>query len=629
METGEPRQTTEAAVKESATAVAVASATTATSSSSIPNNVDDAESATDEVKVYGEEDGDERETKAFEGGQARDPLLDDKSTLLTESEQSKDARRHDLTHSLGRLFDPALSSLGIHDYILRAAMNHQAANAYAFSLAGRPWFGENALTSPGSTGAHTGLRPPLYHLPPPPPHGQYPYPMISDQLAYMHHQAAAYQQAGALRAGSPYSLPITSGSMSRFSPGGLLGHPGLSPASNGGPHLPHIKADLDSSSSNHRPSHNNHRGGEKESKKKENHIKKPLNAFMLYMKEMRPVVQAECTLKESAAINQILGRRWHDLSREEQAKYYEKARSERQKHMEMYPHWNARDNYRFGLKKKKRKREKGDDPAASMKKCRARYGLDQQEHWCRPCRRKKKCIRVQAYMDSNMGKANNGGGAMAGSGGISSGGAVQGGGPSAISENGATGNNQHPHKWSQKSRSDDEDEDDDDEDHSPDSRSLGSTSEQSLTSPAGFSSLNSLGSPASIASPSTPSQFEAVVSQADLFRPSSTYGGGAFKPPSASTSGGSGGGGLAAQHQLMMQQQQQQQQHHQQQLSHQHFLQQQQQHMFPHLNLRPPVGTDPRDKNHPFSISQLTGKVSASGHPLGGPQVGTPLIHAP
>ena len=44
-------------------------------------------------------------------------------------------------------------------------------------------------------------------------------------------------------------------------------------------------------------------------KKDVNHIKKPLNAFMLYMKEMRPVVQAECTLKESAAINQILGRR--------------------------------------------------------------------------------------------------------------------------------------------------------------------------------------------------------------------------------------------------------------------------------------------------------------------------------
>ena len=94
METGEPRPTE--AVKESAAAAAATA-----SSSSIPN-VDDTESATDEVKVYGEEDGDERETKAFEGGQARDPLLDDKSTLLTESEQSKDARRHDLTHSLGK-----------------------------------------------------------------------------------------------------------------------------------------------------------------------------------------------------------------------------------------------------------------------------------------------------------------------------------------------------------------------------------------------------------------------------------------------------------------------------------------------------------------------------------------------
>ena len=76
-----------------------------------------------------------RETKAFEGGQARDPLLDDKSTLLTESEQSKDARRHDLTHSHGRLFDPALSSLAIHDNILRAAMDHQKTHDYILRAA--------------------------------------------------------------------------------------------------------------------------------------------------------------------------------------------------------------------------------------------------------------------------------------------------------------------------------------------------------------------------------------------------------------------------------------------------------------------------------------------------------------
>uniref|UniRef100_A0A671L6U5 Transcription factor 7-like 2 n=1 Tax=Sinocyclocheilus anshuiensis TaxID=1608454 RepID=A0A671L6U5_9TELE len=124
-----------------------------------------------------------------------------------------------------------------------------------------------------------------------------------------------------------------------------------------------------------------------EEKKKQPHIKKPLNAFMLYMKEMRAKVVAECTLKESAAINQILGRRWHALSREEQAKYYELARKERQLHMQLYPGWSARDNYYSTGSPKKRKAN-----LSAPKKCRARFGLDQQNNWCGPCR-EKKCIR--------------------------------------------------------------------------------------------------------------------------------------------------------------------------------------------------------------------------------------------
>ncbi|XP_037759641.1 transcription factor 7-like 2 isoform X2 [Lepidochelys kempii] len=157
-----------------------------------------------------------------------------------------------------------------------------------------------------------------------------------------------------------------------------------------------------------------HQDSKKEEEKKKPHIKKPLNAFMLYMKEMRAKVVAECTLKESAAINQILGRRWHALSREEQAKYYELARKERQLHMQLYPGWSARDNYVGGYgKKKKRKRDKqpGEtnehsecflNPCLSLppitdantpKKCRALFGLDRQSLWCKPCRRKKKCVR--------------------------------------------------------------------------------------------------------------------------------------------------------------------------------------------------------------------------------------------
>ena len=54
----------------------------------------------------------------------------------------------------------------------------------------------------------------------------------------------------------------------------------------------------------------------KKEEDKKPHIKKPLNAFMLYMKEMRAKVVAECTLKESAAINQILGRRVSSTERD-------------------------------------------------------------------------------------------------------------------------------------------------------------------------------------------------------------------------------------------------------------------------------------------------------------------------
>ncbi|XP_072368532.1 lymphoid enhancer-binding factor 1-like isoform X2 [Scyliorhinus torazame] len=193
----------------------------------------------------------------------------------------------------------------------------------------------------------------------------------------------------------PYSSPLPpSTSISRFPHPLVLGPPGMH--STGIPHPAIVSA-------SGKPDMNQYDNGlrsmkpnpepkrEKESKKPT--IKKPLNAFMLYMKEMRAKVVAECTLKESAAINQILGRRWHALTREEQAKYYELARKERQLHMQLYPGWSARDNYG---KKKRRKREKqqdSDPDPSSPKKCRARFGLDQRTDWCGPCRKKKKCIR--------------------------------------------------------------------------------------------------------------------------------------------------------------------------------------------------------------------------------------------
>ncbi|VVC88918.1 unnamed protein product [Leptidea sinapis] len=213
-------------------------------------------------------------------------------------------------------------------------------------------------------------RTPIYPF----PGGTYPYPMLSpemSQVAASWHTPSMYpisSAASGFRSPYPTSLPISTSSLSselyRFSPtlgAGLglgLGPALVPPPSKTDIFTHHSRSQEKSSGSSDKPSDGTASTNNKDQNKKP-HIKKPLNAFMLYMKEMRAKVVAECTLKESAAINQILGRRWHSLSREEQAKYYEKARQERQLHMQLYPGWSARDNYGYGSKKKKRKKDRG------------------------------------------------------------------------------------------------------------------------------------------------------------------------------------------------------------------------------------------------------------------------------
>ncbi|XP_049948210.1 uncharacterized protein LOC126456504 [Schistocerca serialis cubense] len=438
--------------------------------------------------------------------------------------------------------------------------------------------------------AASGLtRPPMYPF----STGQYPYPMLSpemSQVAASWHTPSMYpiSTAGAgFRSPYPTSLPITSTSLSsdfyRFSPTGLLpAHPGLSPHSH--PHslashpaivTPGPKQELAAADHNHRSTALDQKNSTSSTTegtkaqdsaqtsnnqdKKKPHIKKPLNAFMLYMKEMRAKVVAECTLKESAAINQILGRRWHSLSREEQAKYYEKARQERQLHMQLYPGWSARDNYGYGAKKKKRKKERSADPGGnSMKKCRARYGLDQQNQWCKPCRRKKKCIR---YMESGES---------------------------------ADGNQSEDNLGSCGSAGEAHTPPDDDADGD------GESLPHSLSSPGGLSGLSSLTSPSmilpspgtSLASPSVSLASPCVSLQSPL-TPHDPSGSSAYecKPPVTNSVP------LPLPPPSL---------HHHHHPPHQHHPPPGPQ---PHRN---PVGTNPRDVNNPLSVNQLTGQCIKS-----------------
>jgi transcription factor 7-like 2 len=81
------------------------------------------------------------------------------------------------------------------------------------------------------------------------------------------------------------------------------------------------------------------------------------------------------------------------------------ARHERMKHMQLYPGWSARDNYGVRKKRVEKGKKRGKTKQSfsisisfffteclNQKKCRARFGLEQQVNWCKHCKRKKKCL---------------------------------------------------------------------------------------------------------------------------------------------------------------------------------------------------------------------------------------------
>ncbi|XP_041364003.1 protein pangolin, isoforms A/H/I/S-like isoform X2 [Gigantopelta aegis] len=264
--------------------------------------------------------------------------------------------------------------------------------------------------------AKTGLpRPPMYAYPTHP--GQFPPHLYGPELSSVHwHRPPGYPiSSGAFS--SSYT-PLINSSISRFGPPALIPHPGMPPGLPPSVLSPGMKQEPGMGMPPNMCQDSQRHGGMNDQQnyqtnqntepvKKKPHIKKPLNAFMLFMKEMRPMVIKECTLRESAAINQILGRRWHALDRAEQSKYYDMARKEKELHLQLYPGWSARDNYASHNKKKKRKKENTNEPrgvnvgeCTQAKKCRARYGMEQQTQWCKPCRRKKKCVRYKRGEDA-------------------------------------------------------------------------------------------------------------------------------------------------------------------------------------------------------------------------------------
>ncbi|XP_077464195.1 transcription factor 7-like 1-A [Stigmatopora argus] len=108
---------------------------------------------------------------------------------------------------------------------------------------------------------------------------------------------------------------------------------------------------------------NHRRPHPKSSETKGRYIKKPPNAFMVYMKEQRPIQKAKHSGKDSASINRILGQMWKELTTDEQEKYFAESERLSKIHSIQYPGWSCRDNYG---KTKKRKRSNEDSPNNSL-----------------------------------------------------------------------------------------------------------------------------------------------------------------------------------------------------------------------------------------------------------------------
>ncbi|XP_011481306.1 protein capicua homolog isoform X1 [Oryzias latipes] len=83
--------------------------------------------------------------------------------------------------------------------------------------------------------------------------------------------------------------------------------------------------------------------------KSQPYIKKPPNAFMLFLKEQRATVPPELK-SNSSAVNKLLGEKWSLLSEEQKAKYFNQAEVEKRLHAQQHPDWSSSDNY--GKKKK-------------------------------------------------------------------------------------------------------------------------------------------------------------------------------------------------------------------------------------------------------------------------------------
>ncbi|XP_043951787.1 uncharacterized protein LOC122819265 isoform X2 [Gambusia affinis] len=93
------------------------------------------------------------------------------------------------------------------------------------------------------------------------------------------------------------------------------------------------------------------------------YIKKPPNAFMLFLKEIRPKVVSELNIRGSGTVTRVVGEMWNCLPVEVKAKYFQKARLGQELHRQQHPGWSTNANY--GQKRKWGENETSESSSSS------------------------------------------------------------------------------------------------------------------------------------------------------------------------------------------------------------------------------------------------------------------------
>ncbi|XP_052258795.1 protein capicua homolog isoform X2 [Dreissena polymorpha] len=82
--------------------------------------------------------------------------------------------------------------------------------------------------------------------------------------------------------------------------------------------------------------------------KEKDHIRRPMNAFMIFSKRHRPLVHQRHPNQDNRTVSKILGEWWYALGQEEKQEYHNLARQVKEEHFKAHPEWKwcSRDRKR-------------------------------------------------------------------------------------------------------------------------------------------------------------------------------------------------------------------------------------------------------------------------------------------